>query len=91
MLLGLVVAAVARLGNAARLEALAAVDRLVGARLEGDFRLLATARANRRVHLTRGAVATTATTVAAAAAPVGTAAAAAVAAAAPVGAATATV
>ena len=60
----LVAAAVARSGGAPLLEALPAVDRLVIPRLEGDFRLLATGRANGRVHLARpgGITAAAATT-----------------------------
>jgi hypothetical protein len=56
----LVAAAVARRGGALLLEALPAVDRLVVARLEGDFRLLAACRANSRVHLARSRGVTTA-------------------------------
>src|SRR5215213_3629295 len=48
---GLVAAAVARCGRALLLEALAAVNRLVVPRLEGDFRLLAAGRADGRIHL----------------------------------------
>lgn len=59
----LVAAPIARRGRAAQLEALAAVDRLVVARLEGDFCVLATLRANSRIHLARtGGVTTTAAT-----------------------------
>lgn len=59
----LVPATVARRGRAAELEALTAVDRLVVARLEGHFRVLATLRADGRVHLARaGGVTPTATT-----------------------------
>src|SRR5688572_13811469 len=50
---GLVAAAVARCRRALLLEALPAVNRLVVARLEGDFGLLATGRAHCRVHLAR--------------------------------------
>src|SRR5688500_3111996 len=50
---GLVAAAVARCRRALLLEALPAVHRLVVARLEGDFGLLATGRAHCRVHLAR--------------------------------------
>src|SRR5215207_11459565 len=50
---GLVAAAVARCGRTLLLEALAAIDRLVVPRLEGDFRLLAAGRAHGRIHLAR--------------------------------------
>ncbi len=52
--------AVASVGRAAILEALAAVDRLVRAGLEGDFRLLAARGADSRVHLARAAGVSTA-------------------------------
>ena len=50
---GLVAAAVARCGRALLLEALAAINRLVVPRLEGDFRLLAAGGADGRIHLAR--------------------------------------
>src|SRR3954462_1293252 len=49
----LVAVPVARRGRAPQLEALTAVNRLVVARLERNFRLLATLGANRRVKLAR--------------------------------------